>query len=478
MERTTWGSKEFGHAQLGHGARTKRLVQMVDRAMEQPQGSIAKTYREDKEREGAYRFIESKAFTAAGLERARGIACARRLQDCGGLCPVAVDQTSVRMHDRKRQRGGGAVGNRKHRARGLQVITALAMDPEGCPQGVLSQTRWARSEKRGPVRKPGSQSRKKKDRRPAAERESRYWLPVIEQAVELAQQHAPRARLWAQLDQGADFHGVYTAAADNSLTVTVRACHQRKIYSASGRPGLLKDWLKTLPRGYRTDIELPRRDGRPPRLAKLAVRYGQANVEFKTSRSTCRVLPLYYVEVRELWPAASVKEPLHWLLATTYPVHNREDAQQVIRAYKLRWRIEELHRAWKSGACNVEKAQLQSREAFERWAIITSSMAARVEQLKHLSRHSPQAPSSSLLSQEEIDAMIAVRHLFTVKAKPPYRPGDDPPIAEMTRWIASLGGHKSGPGRVPGTVVLTRGMEALQAFVIGIRAARQLEDSG
>mgnify|MGYP000479316922 CR=1 FL=1 len=62
-------------------------------------------------------------------------------------------------------------------------------------------------------------------------------------------------------------------------------------------------------------------------------------------------------------------------------VAHARDAIEVVRAYTRRWRIEEFHRTWKAGACGIEGTRLRAYDHIQRWAIITASVAARIEQL-------------------------------------------------------------------------------------------------
>jgi hypothetical protein len=478
MYTATAGQQLFGHARLGHGARVKRLVRMADRALESLRGSIAQMFHSPKEREGAYRFVENDGVPIEELELARDIACARKVKERGGACLVAVDQTSVVQHDRRKTRGFGSVGNRSKNTRGMQFMTALALDAEGTPDGVLSQLRWPRSEERTPRRKPFNQDAPKKDRRPREQRESKYWPLVLSQALGVLREHAPEVKPWFQCDQAADDWLVYTTALDGGADFTVRAYRERRCVTLKGTPTYLRTWLKTLPIAYEQDLRVCARDERPARVARLAVSYGEIDVQLKMTACKYRTVRMSYVQVRERRAPKDIKEPIHWILATNRPVRSRQDAEQIIESYRLRWRIEDFHRAFKSGACNIEDCQLQSRAAFERWAIFVSSMAATVEQLKHLARHSPTAPASSLLSREQIDALIAVRRLLTMPNEPPYKPGDDPPVSVVERWLADLGGYMHSPHLSrPGTVVLTRGLILLENYVVGIRAYRQLLDS-
>ncbi|HEY6123392.1 MAG TPA: transposase [Steroidobacteraceae bacterium] len=54
-------------------------------------------------------------------------------------------------------------------------------------------------------------------------------------------------------------------------------------------------------------------------------------------------------------------------------IETHEDVHEVVSGYTQRWKIEELHRTWKSGACRVEETQLRTADAVMKWAIITAA---------------------------------------------------------------------------------------------------------
>jgi hypothetical protein len=99
-------------------------------------------------------------------------------------------------------------------------------------------------------------------------------------------------------------------------------------------------------------------------------------------------LRLYVVRLREVNAAA---DGLEWLLYTNAPVFSNEHAARIVDSYRTRWRIEEFHRTWKRGECNVEDAQLRSVDAVIKWATILAAVATRIERLKYLSRREPEA---------------------------------------------------------------------------------------
>jgi hypothetical protein len=349
-------------------------------------------------------------------------------------------------------------------------MTALALDNEGVVLGVLHQDRWLRSETPTPPRRGGRQG-KRKDKRPAEEKESFAWIRTLDGCHEQMRQHAPHVIAWYQADQGADFWRVFAWAREHDVLLTARIGHQRVVVNGKRR-NYLHPWIETQPVAYRYDIEIPERKERPGRTATLSVRFGTTTIRYAADAKRKVDLNMSAVSITEPRPPKDVK-PIEWLLLTTYPVRTAQDAERVIRNYTLRWRCEEFHRTLKTGACDIEASELESFENFSRLLIIASSVAARIERIKFLSRTQPDAPATTAYSREEIEVLIRLRHQHMKRKKPPYSPSDIPPLAEVTRWVAELGGFRPSPKRgPPGTIVLCRGLVVLETAVLGARAVR------
>jgi hypothetical protein len=187
----------------------------------------------------------------------------------------------------------------------------------------------------------------------------------------------------------------------------------------------------------------------------------ELSFKYKSPQKPTARLSLYAVRVSEITPG--IATPLEWILYTNVPVTKAAEAQQIVDSYRARWRIEEFHRTWKSGACDVEDAQLRSVPAMVKWATILASVATRIERLKYLSRNKPNLPATTELSQLELDALKMYRK-DNLGKKCPKLP-ELPTIADACKWIAELGGHmklkSSGP---PGSITLARGLDRLSIY--------------
>jgi hypothetical protein len=398
MNSETWAREEFGDVDLGDKRRNARLVMMARRFAEAPGGTVTKVYTSAPERQGAYKLLENENAAIEEMERARGGACARRMADLE-LAVVPVDQTSINLGSSDQAKDFGSIGTRSSGAIGVHVMTALALDAEGVPLGVLCQDRWSRNEEPSPA--------KGKDKRSAEERESYYWIYVLNGCLARLRENAPGTRAWFQADQGADYWRLFAWAHEHDALLTVRLCRERVVINR-GRENYLHPWIANRPVAYNYEVELPERPGRPSRVARLSVRFGTTTIMYKTTPGKTLPLEVSVVAVTEPRPPAGV-EPIDWLLATTYSVRTDEDAARVIAQYSNRWRTEEFHRTLKSGACEIEASGLESFESFSRFLIIASSVAARIERIKYLSRTQPDLPATAAYSKEEIEVMRKIR---------------------------------------------------------------------
>ena len=119
-------------------------------------------------------------------------------------------------------------------------------------------------------------------------------------------------------------------------------------------------------------------------------------------------------------------------------------------------------------ADNVEDAQLQSVEALRKWATILAAVATRIERLKYLSRNQPESPAELELSADEIEVLKRDQASRGVKKKRVVPAS--PTLADVTRWIAELGGWIDQKGNgPPGATTIGRGLERLSHMTHALR---------
>lgn len=460
QSEASWARETFGSAQLGDRRRVERLVAVAARVACRPKGTVTAALNTSAEQEGAFRLLENEDVSATSVQRAAFDATAR---GCGKarLIYVPVDQTSLSLVDRTGRRELGRVGSDAYGARGLQAMTALAVDDRGDVLGVLEQRWWARDgEKRARDAKQGQCIRGRH-----LERETRFWLETIQASEDrLAENKGNKA--WYQMDRGADCWPVFEMAIENDLLVTIRATHNRRVVvpnTPRGQRQYLKQELERQRIQSRYDVVVPRK-GKRPRTATIALRSCKVTISALVGKHRRQTFEMNAVMAREMQRRP---DRISWILLTTHPVETRSQVEAVVAGYTLRWRIEDFHRAWKGGHCNVERSQLHSRSALVKWATILATVAARAQRLAQLFRSAPDLPASTEFTEHEIEAC----YILTETKRDGRR---TPTIGDVLRLVAELGGfgNRYYGGKMPGPTILGRGLDYLEP------AARILQNMG
>lgn len=348
-----------------------------------------------------------------------------------------------------------AVGAWSRGAQGVQVMTAIALTPDGAALGIGNQRMWVRTA-RSPHGRRGARGKTS---------ENRFWLELLGETARTFGETAPECRPWFQMDRGADCLEVLELATEHDLLMTVRAAHDRRIEE---RAGHLWSTLQRAPDVARRKIHVSARppvgrkkrvkgkrikimsSARRARVATVVIR--AATVPLKCRRASGRevTVTVNAVYVREANRRGD--ERVEWMLLTTHPIRTRRDVLHVVEGYALRWRIEEFHRLWKTGLCRVEDTQLRSRDAIFKWATILAAVATRAMRITHLARTTPDVPASTEFSPAELAAIIALRRPKGIEN------GHVPTLKVAVHWIADLGGW-SGPWKgPPGPIVIGRGL--------------------
>jgi transposase-like protein/transposase Tn5 family protein len=451
-----WAYATFGGVEAGNRRRTRRVVAMAAAVARRPGGRVTDVFDDPAGREGAYRLLSNDAVGREALTEAM---CNATAQQCASQSRVyvAIDGSSLSLRDPKAIRGLGGVGAWKDYGRGLHVMTALALDAQGVAIGVCAQSWWARTE-RSPKRRPS--------RRKLETKETRFARSTWDDAQQRLRELAPNTAAIGVMDRGFDCWPVLQTAEQGARFI-VRARSSRRLADGprGGRRYLIPTLQSEPVRGrYRVDV--PAQPGRSARQATLQVQTARVSVELRVTKRKRQTIELNAVLAREVGGPRGAS--LSWMLLTTESVDTFGQVLDIIGAYTLRWRIEEMHRAWKRGGGNVEETQLRSRQAIEKWATLHCAVAARALRLTQLARTEPERPATEEFTQDEIDAAIVLRGKRTT-----LRLGDRPSLGELVRMIADLGGYTGkSSGGPPGPTVIGRGLERVKVAATVVKTLR------
>ena len=133
------------------------------------------------------------------------------------------------------------------------------------------------------------------------------------------------------------------------------------------------------------------------------------------------------------------KKPLHWRLLSTLPAATAAEAAEIVRLYRLRWRIEQTFRMLKSDGLRIEECQTAEPHRLFNLAALAIAAAVRVIQLVD-ARDGSSRPASDVASPTQIAAAHALCPGLegkTERQRNRHPPGS---LAWITWIVARLGG--------------------------------------
>jgi hypothetical protein len=456
-----WAHEEFGHAELGDVRRTARLVRMATAAVLHPGGTVPAVFHRADERQAAYDVLANPHVQRGALLAAVATATAARCE-AHPFVFVAVDGTSLALTDWARTKDFGAVGSTNNGGSGMKVIHAYAVSPDGVPLGVLDQQWWSRVRRK---------LRRDSHSRPVQDKETRHWLATIEASAK--QLETVRTKAWFQIDRDGDGNTLLTALARSGHWFTVRSTHGHRRVVDGARRRRLSQVMRRAEQRTERQLQVRCRLNRSARLATLQVRTQRVLLQLHDKRARTRgTLAVNVVDVREVGTVPRGEARIHWRLLTNWPIETEEDLDRILFGYEQRWRIEDLHKTWKSGACHVEDTQLRRAERVVRWAILMVATAARIERIKHLARTEPSLPASIEFDADEIEAARLLKR--DQKKRTERLPRGMPTIGQITLWLADLGGYTGkSSGGPPGAITIRRGLERMLPVATALALLRK-----
>ena len=412
LDADQWAAQEFGGANLGDSRLNERLVSSAQALGAMPGHTLSGARQGDWPAvKGYYRMIDKpddSALNAAAIlaphrertvQRMMGQTCVLCIQDGTDLNYNQLDQCIGLGVLSKNQTGA--------KTRGLHLHSTFVVSTEGLPLGVLNaQFSAPQPKSQTDTRQPASI--------PIEEKKTFSWIRGLRDCVELDKQ-LPHTHQICVMDREADFFELFDEQRKtNKVDLLVRAQHDRTIDEKGGH---LFESVRNSPVCGEMVIQVPRQStrskkskqqakpGHVQRSATVALRYVDIELSPGVYQKDKAPIKLTVVHVQETSNPKD-DEPVEWFLLTTCEVSTPEEAQQILRWYCLRWRIEDWHRVLKSG-CNIEKLQHKTAERLKRTIAINLVIAWRIMLLTLLGRECPQLPAEVLFSDMEIQVLMA-----------------------------------------------------------------------
>ncbi len=218
----------------------------------------------------------------------------------------------------------------------------------------------------------------------------------------------------------------------------------------------------------------PSRPGDAGRIARVSVKAGRVRIVKPRHGAATdpATVTLSYLEVRETKPPKG-RDAIIWRLLTTLPVAGEPDefaaAQEIVRLYRLRWRIEQVFRAMKSDGLRLEETQVKDAMRLFNLAAIALTAAARTIQLVD-ARDGSSRPASDVADQDVIAAAKAIGPTLEGDTARQKNPHDPESLAWLSWIIARLGGWNCYY-KPPGPKTIRRGWNKLEAMAAGYAVA-------
>jgi hypothetical protein len=404
----------------------------------------------------AQRFLGSPRVTFEEITLTAG---RRTATACAGRRIVAAqDTTEINFSGRDRgRRDLGPAGDGKSLGFFCHGMVAIDADEEAV-LGVVDAQIWTRPDEPAPSLRS----------RPIEEKESIRWINATAVAADLL---AGAAQLIVVGDRESDIYAQF-ARRPPGVDLIVRAAHDRKLDD--------DEQLFDAPTHWRAGGTMlikvpPKRHGDAARTAIVEVKAGEVCIRkprHGAAASDAATVTLTYVEVREIAPPAG-REPVIWRLLTTMKVVGQADefaaAQEIVRLYRLRWRIEQVFRAMKNDGLCLEETQIKEAERLFKIAAIALIAATRTIQLVD-ARDGSTRPATDVADEAQIAAAEIIGPTLEGKTQRQKNPHPPRSLAWISWIVARLGGWNCYYKK-PGPKTMCNGWNRLAAMVEGFALA-------
>lgn len=465
-----WVMDEVKTVELHDKRLEARLRTVLSQLAGRPTASIPAACGGHAEMTAAYRLFDNEKATFNNILEAHADATRQRIA-AQSVAILTQDTTEVDL-TRPEQvvTGAGPLDGDSRVGALLHLLHAFT--PDGTPLGTMRALAWTRDAQGVGC---ASLSRAERAATPIEEKESYRWVTTMQHARRVARDCRATTCVCVA-DSEADIYELFVEgmAEPGGIEWIVRACQNRALSRENAdemdtayvrehvlaQPVLFTHATKVRGREPKVGCETRgRRQARVSRTAEVAVR--AARVALRPPYRPAGKLPavmLNVVLVRESHPPSG-EEPIEWLLLTSLPIGDLEQVRRVIQYYCTRWMIEVFFRVLKSG-CRVEERRFETLDRLLTCLAVYLIVAWRVLYACRLGRSCPDLNCEAVFEPAEWKAVWKV-----VRRKDP--PSDPPPLGEIVRLVAQLGGYVNRKRAAPpGPQTLWIGLQRAHDFAI------------
>ena len=466
-----WVVNELKSVNLKDERLNDRLREVLAQLAAHPTASIPAACGGRAEMEAAYRLFDNDKVTFDNILQPHQEATRGRIADLP-VVVLAQDTTEADFTRPEVQvRGAGPLADGDRRGAFLHLLHAFT--PDGTPLGTVAATAWVREE--GPSLRQSLTPAERRTR-PLEEKESHRWIVALRRAQQVAREH-PQTSVICVADSEADIYELLMEGTSEagSAEWIVRACQDRNLEVDKDREEAARGHLREellaqavlftqsiTVRGRKAKLSCDDHGRRQPRESR------KTDVEVRAARVTLRPpwragqkLPPVSVNVilvRETNPPEGDVR-VEWLLLTSLSIDDGEAVRQAIEYYCVRWMIEIFFRTLKSG-CRAEERRFETIDRQLRCLAVYLIVAWRTLYVCRLGQACPDVSCDAIFEPAEWKAVYRV-----VQKKPP--PHQPPPLGEIIRLVAQLGGYVNRPRRdPPGPQTVWLGLQRMHDFAL------------
>lgn len=454
LDNKQWVSETFQDCKLGDPRRTNRLLKVARAMLDAPDQSLPSQFSDWADLKAAYRFFDTEQATLDAI-------CAPHWEQTRKTKPgrylLISDTTDLNFTSHTSTNGLGMLGDGK--GRGIQLHPCLVYSlGEKQVVGLAGAVTHYRAFK------PKNETR---IQRLARDRESDIWGRIVDQVGT-----APDGSQWIHVfDRGGDYFEAMCRVKLTDNDWVIRASKlNRQIIDCRGETVALKQAIEEATELGTFSMDLRSTPRHAARTATLTVYSCEVTFPAPVHQSpwlkqcSIKELKMQVVTACETTPPKGNK-PICWVILTSLPVDCFEDAWTVLEYYEHRWMIEEYNRVAKSG-CSIETHALRTAERLEAIVGLTSIIAVRLFQLKHIGRNQPDAKATANVPSTWIEGLKLMRPKIKVT---------NMTVHEFFRQLAMLGGFlgRKHDGE-PGWQTIWRGYRKLHQINLGIEIGKKL----
>jgi hypothetical protein len=336
--------------------------------------------------------------------------------------------------------------------KGVYLHSSLVLNALGVPMGLLDQYFWSRGAYSFGIKKS------QRKQLPIEEKESFRWLSALRLSYRYFA-HCSETMIVNLMDREGDIYDLFLEERPANAHYVIRARGDRKSIShdLTIRPTL----DKMIP-DAEFCYEIPVKSivhSSQTRKANLEVRYSKMLIRQPSTQTKKSPVDIWVLWIREI-NCPQGETPVDWLLFTSIPIHTSDDANNIVRYYTYRWRIEQLHKVLKTDGAQITTVQFEEEQTLKSAISAFSIASVQVLHLQYTSKEEPEKPLEELGIQEDL-YRIGAQYLNKVAGTKLEVDKLKPTITDLLRVVGHLAGFSFQKGKNMGTKTIRHGLSRL-----------------